>query len=704
MAEEQGTSRFRIPWRGPAQHVAPREAPPAPFAWRETMRSRLLVFAAGFVLWTAGIEARLFYLQVWEHQALVHRAESQQYRTIDSAPPRGDIYDREGRVLAVSVDADTINADPSQIEDPEKAARLLCQVLGCDAKRRAELTAVLRPRKNADGRDVQHAYIARQVSPALGSQVEALDLPGIVVLPESRRYYPNRSLGANFLGWVNIDNKGLGGIEAKFESRIGGRPGRILLQTDGLRRAMAVREEQPATAGDSLELTIDQTLQHIADRELRAGVREYNAKAGMAIVMDPGTGEILALSNYPTYNPNAPAGSEAFDRANRAVQHTYEPGSTFKLVTAAAAIEERVLRPGDMINCAPGFIRVPGRSRPVYDVHPYGMLSFEDVIVKSSNVGAIKAGQQIGAERMSIYLNRFGFGEVLSPDFSGQSRGIVHPASTLGDSGLASISMGYQIGVTPMQMAAAVSSIANGGTLYEPRMVRAFIRDGRREVVPSRVIRRTVSPETAATLRQIMEGVVERGTAKAAQIEGYTIAGKTGTAAKAIPGGYSDTDYNVSFVGFVPSRKPALAVVVVIDSPRGRVTAYGGTVAAPIFRNIAEASLRHLGIPPTINPAPPVLVAPDGEGPRAVVQALSRFTPERILVPARMGLMPDLRGLSARDAVESLTRIGLGVRLDGSGFVVSQAPEPGSALVPGGSARLTLKRRPPELPAGGAQQ
>jgi cell division protein FtsI (penicillin-binding protein 3) len=704
MAEAQGSSRFRIAWRGMTQHVVPRETP-VPLEWRATIRSRLLVFASAFVLWTVAIEARLLYLQVWEHQNLVARAEDQQHSTIATPPQRGVIYDRFGNVLAISVDADTISADPSQVEDPDKAARLLCQVFeDCSASSLKKLTAELRPRTTASGKAVRHTYIARKVSPSVGRRVAALKLPGIIVSAESRRYYPNLMLGANFLGYVGTDNEGLGGLEAKFDDRIQGREGRLLIQRDGKKSAMAMREEQPATAGESIELTIDQTLQHIADRELRAGVKEFNAQAGMAIVMDPNSGEILALSNYPTYNPNAYSDSAPVDRANRAVQHIYEPGSTFKLVTAAAAIEERVLRPTDMINCAPGYIRVPGRSRLISDVHPYDMLSFEDVIVKSSNVGAVKAGQQIGAERLSIYVNRFGFGEVLSPDFSGQTRGIVHPASQLDISGLASVSMGYQVGVTPMQMAAAVSSIANGGTLYQPRMVRAFISNGRREPVSPKAVRRTVSPETAAVLTRIMEAVVERGTAKSAQIDGYTIAGKTGTARKAVPGGYSEDDYNVSFVGFAPSRKPAIAVVVVIDSPHGKVTSYGGTVAAPIFKRIAEASLRHLGIAPTINPAPPVLVARDGGLLDGIQAVRTTATPDQILAPARMGLMPDLRGLSARAAVQSLTRIGLGAQLEGNGFVVSQTPEAGSALVPGGTANLTLSRRPPERAAGGAQQ
>ena len=697
MADEHASSRFKLPWRLPTQRVLRRDPAPAPFEWRKTLQSRLLVFAGLFAVWTLGIEARLLYLQVWDHADMVARAERQQTRTVRPAAKRGEILDRRGELLAFSVDADTISADPYEVKDVERTARLLCDALdACDAGKRGWLNQALR-------KETRFVFIERQVSPEAARRVKALELPGIVVYTENKRYYPNRQLGANFIGYVGLDNDGLAGLEAKYDSRIRGREGVMMLQTDGLRKAIAVRQERPPTAGDSLELTIDQILQHIAERELRAGVLEHNAQGGMAIVMDPHTGEILALANYPTFNPNAFARADGNDRANRAVQHIYEPGSTFKLVTAAAAIEEGVLQTTDLIDCAPGFIKILGR-KPIYDVHRYGVLSFEDVIVKSSNVGAIKAGLRTGAERLGVYINRFGFGQVLSPDFTGQSRGIVHDPAKLDPSGIASVSMGYQIGVTPLQMVAAVSSVANGGTLYEPRLVRAFIRNGRREAVAARPLRRTVSPATAATLTEIMEAVVERGTATSAKIDGYTIAGKTGTAAKIVNGRYSNYDYNTSFVGFMPSRKPALAIIVVIDSPHGKVTAYGGTVAAPIFKRIAEASLRHLGIGPNLNAPPPVLLARHDPNVLPIRPVRGTAAMEQLLKPASAGLMPDLRGLSAREAVQSLTSIGLRARLTGSGFVVEQSLEPGAPLVRGDGVVLKLSRRPPAIPAGGANQ
>jgi cell division protein FtsI (penicillin-binding protein 3) len=681
-----------------SQRVAAREPVSTPFEWRGTMRSRVVVCAAVFAFWTVGIEARLLYLQVVTHADLTARAKRQQIRTVTPAAKRGEILDRNGRVFAYSVNAETIAADPSQVEDPAQAARELCQALGdCNGAKLEELTSQL-------SRKTRFVYVERKASVDAARRVNALKLPGIVIYPESRRYYPKRELAAHVLGYVGLDNEGLAGVESAFESRVRGRDGRLILEIDSRRAARAAREERPATAGDSLELTVDQYLQHIAERELKIGVDEHNAAGGTAIIMDPHSGEILALANYPTYNPNSYNDANDTARKNRAIQDIYEPGSTFKLVTASAAIEEGVLQTTDLIDCSPGYITFSGR-KPIRDVHPYGVLSFEDVIVKSSNVGAIKAGLRIGPERLGRYINRFGFGQTLAPDFRGESAGIVWDSSKLDTSSLASVSMGYQISVTPLQMASAVSSVANGGTLYEPHLLRAFIRNGRRDPVAPKALRRTITPQTATTLTGIMEAVVERGTAKAAQIEGYTVAGKTGTAAKIVNGRYSDYDYNTSFVGFVPSRKPVMTIIVVIDSPHGKVTAYGGTVAAPIFQRIAEASLRHLGVGPTINAPPPIMVTRNGidlDGPQPRPAGVS--DPERIISFARTGLMPDLRGLSARAAVKSLTTVGLTVKLSGDGFVVDQFPEAGATLVPGDVAKLKLARRMPDPAAGGPQQ
>ncbi len=685
MADEQASKRFRLPWRLAGRPRARRSEPRTAPDWRQIIRSRLTVCAVLFAVWTAAIEARLVYLQVFQHAELVARAERQRLNTLDLPARRGDILDRHGNLLAYSVDVDSIVADPTEIEDPRNAARLICSALNrCDASDRDAIEKSLR-RKN------QFAYVARKIGPDEAKRVLALEIKGIGAIKESRRFYPKRELLSHVLGFVGLDNRGLAGLEAAQEKKIGGKDGVAHIQLDARRRIVTSKVERPATPGATLELTVDQYLQNIAERELEAAVREYRATSASVVVMDPHSGEILAMATAPTFNPNTYTRAPELVRRNRSIQDLYEPGSTFKMVTAAAALEEGLMSPEDMIDVSAGHIRIG--SRQIDDVHRYGVLSFTDVIVKSSNVGAIKVGWRLGAERLSRYVNRFGFGQQLLPDVRGENPGIVWSPTKLDDGAVASVSMGYQVGVTPVQMAAAVSSVANGGTLYEPRIVRATITDGQREQVAPKALRRTVSERTAAQLTAIMEAVVDRGTATRAQIQGYTVAGKTGTAHKVVDGRYSQSEYNASFIGFVPSRKPALAIVVLVDSPHGNGY-MGGVVAAPVFKRIAEASLRHLGVAPNVNAAPPVLVARGTEakvGPRPAKHVIEEDPEPRPFLP---GTMPDLRGMSARDALRAVTKAGMTVKLDGDGFVRSQSPGPGSPIVQGDACTLTLGRQP----------
>jgi cell division protein FtsI (penicillin-binding protein 3) len=665
-------------------------------AWRTTLKRRLVVAGAGFLLWSVAIEARLVYLQVFRHTDLVARAERQQLRTVAAAAKRGDILDRRGHVLAYSVDADSIYAVPTEIGDPPQATAALCRALGdCTAGDRQALADRIR-------RGRAFVYVRRQVTPDQARRVADLQLEGVGFMKENRRFYPNKELGAHLLGYVGIDNTGLAGIEATYDGLIKGNPGTVLIQTDAKRHAFS-RVERPSTTGSTLELTIDQYLQHIAERELRAGVAENRAASGAAVIMDPWTGEILALANWPTFNPNAYRDAPDAERRNRAIQDLYEPGSTFKIVTASAALEQHVIQPDDQVDVRGGLIRLG--SRVVHDTHDYGVLSFTDVIVKSSNIGAIKVGLRLGPERLGIYARRFGFGRPSSPDFPGESPGILWDPAKQNDSALASMAMGYQVGVTPLQMAAAVSSIANGGQLIQPRVVRAVIKDGRRVPVPRKVVRRAINEGVAAELTTIMEQVVERGTATAAQIPGYTIAGKTGTAARLVNGNYSTSDYNASFVGFVPSRKPVFTIIVVIDSPHAKGHT-GGVASAPVFKRIAQAAMRQYGVPPSINPAPPLVIvhheAEDGhEQPTSTGGSTQNF-------PALGGtsqgsrVFPDLRGLGARDALNSLTRLGMTGRLNGTGIVTRQRPEPGTPIDRVASYVLWLERQAPPTRDAGA--
>jgi cell division protein FtsI (penicillin-binding protein 3) len=664
--------------------------------WRVTVRSRVIVVAALLAVWVVGIEAKLVYLQVFRRADLLARAERQQERTQASPAKRGDILDRRGRVLATSADADTIYAVPTEIDDPAGAARKLCAALGdCDARERQSLADRLaQPR--------QFAYVRRQVAPEQAHRVAELNLDGVGFMKESKRFYPNKELAAHLLGWVGIDNKGLSGIESTFDAQIRGKPGTVLVHTDARRHAFA-RAERPPTAGSTIELTVDEYLQHIAERELHRGVVENVALGGSAIVMNPRTGEILAMANEPTFNPNSYRDFDDAERRNRAIQDLYEPGSTFKVVTASAAIEEKVLSVDTAIDTNPGRLRIGSRVITDDAGRNNGVLTFTNVIVKSSNIGAVKIGFQVGTERMSRFVSLYGFGHTVSPDFPAENPGIVWRPEKWTDTALASVSMGYQVAVTPLQMVAAVSAVANGGEYVEPRVIRALYRDGRRYQLTPKVVRRTVSANTAATLTTIMENVVTGGTAKRAQIPGYTIAGKTGTAQKLIAGRYSHSDHNASFIGFLPSRAPELAIVVMIDSAKGPNGDHGGTVAAPIFRNIAESALHYLGIAPTLNPPPPVLVAGRATGPTAPATGQPSEPTVKLIVAEPPGTVPDLQGLSAREAVRKLVTLGMTARVSGDGFVVAQDPAPGAPIERDAICHLTLERWPSHRPTPASQ-
>ncbi len=652
-------------------------------SWRDVVRRRLLVTACVMALWGIAIEARLFQLQVYRHDVLVERARRQRSRTITTNPKRGEIVDREGRVLAFSVDVESIFADPSGVADPVKTARVLCDVLECRDEQRDRLETNL-------GTDRLFLWVQRHVSIDTARQVRELDLEGIWFLKENRRFYPNRELAAHLIGYVGIDNQGLFGLESSHDEEIAGRPGTVLIQTDARNRPFS-RVERPPTAGVTVELTIDKTIQYIAERELRAAVHEHDAAGGSVIVLDPVTGQILALANEPTFNPNTFSLSNVDARRNRAIQDVYEPGSTFKIITASAALEEGVSHPDRQIDTNPGWVSFG--ARPIRDLRNYGVLSFTDMLVKSSNVAASRVGVELlGPERLGRYVARFGFGQTLSPDFPGamESRGIVHDTARLKDDDLARMSIGYTIAVTPLQMAVAMSAVANGGELIEPRLVRALLsEDGRREL-PRRVIRRAITSETAFTMTRMLEDVVDHGTATAAQVNGYTVAGKTGTAEKIVDGRYSDTRNVASFVGFVPSTRPELTILVVVDD----VGQGGGAVAAPVFQRIAEATLLHLGVPSNVDAPPPILVPADPPVSRVRPTSVRAQAPHAASAgtgPQR-GLMPDLAGFSARAAFAIATDLGLMTRIRGDGFVVGQTLEPGSAIRRGQVLILRLER------------
>ena len=664
-----------------------------PRSWRQTAGPRLVIIGVLLSVWAAAVFARLVDLQIRQHEALEALGTRQQTRRVEEPAQRGDIVDRHGKPLAFTVQEDALSVDPSMLTDPRQTVARLCGALqDCTAVERARFE------KRLSRTSDEYESVRSSLTEEQARRVAELAIPGVFLEKQPHRYYPHKELAASVLGFVGAEHTGLAGLEQRYEDLLRGQPGSVVVQRDGKQKRFS-RVGAPPVPGATIELTLDAVLQALVERELRAGVEENRALGGCAIIMDPATGEIFAIASEPTFDPNDFNSVAAERRLNRAVQSIYEPGSTFKIVTGSAALEDKVLRPTDLIDTGNGTITIGSRVIREAQGHQYGTISLSDVIVMSSNVGAVKVGLRLGGERLGRYVERFGFGTKLSPDFrNGESRGLVPRSSNWTDSTLASVAMGYEVGVTPLQMAAAASAVANGGELVTPRVVRAVIDGGRRLPVLRRVIGRATSRETAAELTSMMEGVVEHGTAKYAKLPDFTVAGKTGTAAKNQDGHYSSDEVNASFVGFVPSRQPALTILVVIDTPRGPNPAYGGTVAAPVFRRIAEAALRYLGVAPTINPAPPVLLAKyDTSGTLRTSGPAMPVTIVPASAPATAGqiVLPELRGLSGREALRILARLGLTPRAVGEGIVIEQHPLPGSPVEPGGACRLTLGRPVP---------
>jgi cell division protein FtsI (penicillin-binding protein 3) len=645
---------------------------------------RLMLLALTASLWAVGVVLRLVHLQVLERGAFERLAARQSERTINLDPRRGPILDRNGQELALSVDADSIYAVPQDVTQPERTATVLARALRLDAAGRKELLAQLQ-------RNRAFVWVKRKVDPTTARAVRDLQLDGIGFFTENRRYYPKRELASQVLGYVGVDNTGMSGIEYAYEDFIKGRAAKVVVRTDARRRPVG-HTEKPSTDGHAVVLALDESLQHAAERELDRAMFETASIAGVVVVLDPRTGEVLALANRPTFNPNRFAAYPSSRWKNRAVADAYEPGSIFKLVTAAAALEEKVVDPDEILDCGLGSIDVAGQR--INDHAVFDHLTFRDVMARSSDIGMIRVGQRLGRDNLDRYIRKFGFGAPSGVDLPGESSGLLRPTERWSALSVASLSFGQEIGVTALQMALAAGVVANGGYLMKPLVVRR-VEDSRGSVVKAfrpYAVRRVLEADTVSTLGEILKAVVRDGTGKRAAIPGYVVAGKTGTAQKIdATGRYSMIDHVASFVGFVPASRPALVVLVSLDTPRGPRN-QGGDVAAPVFARVAEHGLRRLAIPPD-DPARVLrAAAPRADG---VVPAALRS--ERKPAPApetQPGLMPDLRGQSAREAAIAAARRGLAVELSGWGRVVAQSPAPGTEIEAGMTCVLTLSREP----------
>lgn len=670
-------------------------------------RRRAMFVALGLVAWMAIVGLRLGQLQITRHSELSNRAKNQQLGTVETSPTRGLLLDRQGRELARSVDTESFFADPREIQNVNETARKIASVTGQDND---ELVAKLRAAKESKRKFI---WLIRRLDLERASKLDAMALDGVYSRKEPKRYYPNSSLAAHVLGFVGTDEIGLGGVEQFYNEKIRGESGKVFYETDARRRAFESYEVQPHP-GQTVVLTIDQAIQYRTEQAVRAAVERSRAKSGTAIVMDPHTGEILALANAPAFDPNQPGNDAPEVRSNWALQNIYEPGSTFKIVAYAAALEKGLVTPDDRINCQMGDITVGGQL--IRDHKPFGLLTVSEALAKSSNVGAIKLALLAGNEAMYDYARRFGFGSKTGIDLPGESGGILRSLTRWQPSSIGYIAIGQEMAVTPLQMAVAYSVLANGGNWVRPHVVREMRSpDGTVLFRAQTETRPALKAETVRELRGMMEGVTLHGTAKSAQVEGYTAAGKTGTAQKIDPRtrAYSATKFIGSFVGFAPVSNPAVVIIVVIDEPRGAY--HGGEVAAPVFREIASQILPELSVTPDVETRTgrDLIAQKDQPSPQQIKEAMqdeqqreatlpkvsaksfSGRTSEVVLAVStqRAPLMPDLRGQSVRDVARTCAQLGLRLEAKGEGRAIRHYPRAGEEVSSGQTVRVEFERR-----------
>ncbi|MBI5511902.1 MAG: transpeptidase family protein [Deltaproteobacteria bacterium] len=649
---------------------------------RFAARGRFLavVLFAGLAL----VVGRTVQLQVLEHDTLTALARGEYLSDLRLPARRGQVYDRHGKPLAISVDVPSVFANPAAVVDPRTAARRLAPVLGLD------LDSVYQRLAG----DRLFVWLKRQVTPEIAAQVTALHQDGVGITKESRRFYPNREVAAHLLGFVGVDGHGLEGIERIFDPDLAGEPQVVPTVRDARGKAVLKGSVDPErrTDGSDLRLTLDLRVQHSTQTELEAGVRAAHAKGGIAVVLDVGTAEVLALATVPAFNPNQAAQSDAQTRRNRAVTDLFEPGSSLKPIVVAAALEARAIEPGATLFCENGAMRVADHT--IRDTKPHGWLSVADILAKSSNIGAAKIGANLGRDRLAAALRTFGFGERSGVELPGEVAGLLRPAETWSTVSTATISFGHGVAVNALQLGAAYRVLAADGRYLPPTLIQAVLRpDGAVETPPVRAERRVLAEKTAARVTGMLEKVVSAdGTGLLARVPGYRVAGKTGTAQKPDPvaGGYSADRYVAVFAGYLPAEAPRVVIVVAIDEPEDVHT--GGAVAAPVFASIGLSTMRFLGVVPSEGQAgpPPAAVAPPVAAESTLVDNRPPLPAGRKVAPP--GTVPSFLGMTSREVLGVYAQLGAGLNLEmvGSGRVVSQDPSPGAARAGGLRLRLNL--------------
>jgi cell division protein FtsI/penicillin-binding protein 2 len=684
--------------------------PPVPRTVREAADERgpdqplrrTFLLGGIFAFWILIALTRLYYLQVIQYVYWVRKADQQQQRVVQLTPQRGTILDRNMHPLAMSLPVDSVFAVPSQISDRGRAARLLADALGLDAHEIAGRLDEFR----------SFCWIKRKVSSQEAARVKKLELKGIYFQKEMKRFYPEGTLAANVLGYVGMDDEGLAGIEYGMNREIAGLPGRVLV-TEDARRHVVRSVRDAGEPGKNVVLTIDQNIQFIAQKALNDAVAQHHALGGVALVENPATGAILAMASSPTFDPNRYWLAPASARENRAVSWIYEPGSVFKLVTISSALDEGLTNPNEVINCQEGGIVLDGHT--IHDDEPMGDLTVANVLAKSSDVGTIKLALRLGDDRLYQHVLSYGFGAKTHLRLPGEERGLLEPPDRWSGISIGEIAIGQGVGVTAVQLISAYSAVANGGILFRPRIVQDVFIGKEHDPIPPSEGHRVVSEKTAAEMRQMLVGVVEHGTGVNAQIKGYTVGGKTGTAEKVDPDGrYSRIHHVASFIGMVPASRPRIVILVSVDSPVGQY--YGQEVAAPVFKEIAQQTLTYLNIPEDDPGSLPPIAENGGrvirrEGhneesvgmskgsdmpaPEPIEPVLYREpktlsdSPTELLNAGPSIAIPNFSGFSERRVAEQCQSLGLDLELSGSGLALQQDPAAGTK-VPVGS-RVTVE-------------
>lgn len=747
---------------------------------RETMRRHIFVGVV-FLLWSAGIGWRLFHLQVTRHQEFAERSEAQRRRELKLSPPRGDILDRRGKALANSVVSTTIYADPKMIRSQRKsdadlkAEREKAAAEGAKEKEGSRKASTRTPKEQRSYEqeielssrviagivgekdptefrnqlmrdDTNYVRLVRRLDPKQSEQIRAAiaenDLIGLGLEQEPIRVFPHKQLASHVLGFVNNDEEGVSGVELQYNKELRGSGGTVRLENDALGRAFDRQDEEPKK-GATITTTIDLQLQAYVDEALKVAVQETKSRAASAVVLEVGTGEILALANYPTFDPNLRLKDsdskkqerEMDARRNRAITDYYEPGSVFKMVTFSAALEQGLITPDTKVSADGGSITLFGRT--IGD-HVSGVLTASQALAKSSNVVSIKLALDIrrhfGEDKFVEYMNRFGFGKLTGIDLPGEIRGVVHPPSRWGSTSIASMAIGQEVGVTVLQVVSAMAAIANGGTWVQPHIVKQIMGADGHEIYKAKPEERlSISNKTAHDIKGMLEETVVAGTARhAVKLPGYTAAGKTGTPQKVDPEThrYSHTKFMPTFAGFVPASAPRFAIIVMLDEPIG--LHQGGQVSAPVFKTIAEAALLDYGISPDspefkasmgvlaarlrgkgdesssdsidgdevarngqLDSSGPPAASPDAQGYlKVALPGSTAATPkEPIASPAAQqeGVMPDLRGKSLRELARMCRKADLRIRVKGEGLAVSQTPAAGAPIQAGDQVTVELK-------------